>query len=95
MTELLPDEVTSTTVGLAAKKVLHEREFQRQRWSTDHDKQHSTSDWVSILAVYLGKAAISSEPYCATNDSKSKELFKKRLIQLSAICIAAIESMDS
>jgi hypothetical protein len=67
--------------------VLRERDYQRGRWGTDHDTLHSKFEWVSIMVTWLGKAASSA----IGGDSNG---FRKRMVQVSAISLAAIESVD-
>lgn len=71
--------------------VLHERERQRELWGEDesHDASHTPQDWITILTYYLGRAAYNAPPY-----RLQREEFKKRLVQISAICLAALEAME-
>jgi hypothetical protein len=72
--------------------VLEEREYQRNRWGTPHDQQHSRADWLTILTVYSGKIAENVTPYAASDDKESLRGFRKRLTQMAAICLAALEA---
>ena len=67
--------------------VLKERDYQRGRWSVEHDVLHSHCEWVSILVTWLGKAASSA----IGGDAST---FRKRLVQVAAISMAAIEAID-
>ena len=78
----------------AVDAVLEERVYQKGRWTPEHDKKHSTQDWASIMAVYTGKVASSTYPYDYVDSEQGKETFKKRVTQLAAICLAALEMVD-
>ena len=76
----------------ALSDLIDERKYQEERWSTDHDKGHTREDWLCLLTVYLGKAALECEPYehVATNN----HAFKRRVQQLGAVCLAALEALE-
>jgi hypothetical protein len=78
----------------ALDDIVRERDYQLQRWSTDHDEQHTANSWLTILTVYLGKAAQCVYPYTYADDTPSKAQFKKRITQLGAICAAILEVFD-
>lgn len=77
--------------ALALELVAHEREYQRTRWTTAHDAHHTPIEWLAILTVWIGKAAMASPIYQAPGNSRQE--FIKRLAQVAAICTAAIEAM--
>lgn len=84
----------STRKRQAIDEILKEREYQMGRWDTEHDKKHSKEEWLTILVVWIGKAAHYVFPYAAVADRESKVGFRKRLIQVAAICLAALEAME-
>lgn len=71
----------------AFELVLQERKYQRGRWSEKHDAALSLQDWLTILTYYQGRAAYSTIP-----NQENKAEFRKRVIQLAAVCLAALES---
>ena len=74
--------------------VLTERDYQRQRWTDEHDKKHTPTEWFAILTVYMGKLASETSPY--KNDTPQSNIaFLKRLTQLTAIGLAAQEALLS
>jgi len=88
-------EPESTQMRAAIHEIVHERNYQMARWDTDHDKAHTMQDWAVILTVYLGKASSHAPPYTDQKDPKKDiQAFRKRLVQLAAICVAAIEALD-
>lgn len=91
-------ERASAKVREVFNEILTEREYQKQRWGAEHDAKHTEQDWLSILTVWLGKAASTTHPYAfldaQLNVKKDKEAFRKRLIQIAAISLAAIEALD-
>jgi hypothetical protein len=78
----------------ALEAILNEREYQKSRWTQEHDKKHAKEEWMTILTVWLGKLASCVYPYASANDHEAKAGFKKRLIQIAAICLAAIEAVE-
>jgi hypothetical protein len=73
----------------ALNRVLEERDHQIKRWTPEHDRRHTTQDWSTILTSYNGKVASTTSLYL-----DDKEAFKKRVTQLAAICLAALEAVD-
>ena len=67
--------------------VLDERDHQRNRWSPEQDVLHSHFEWITVLSGWLGKAAT-----CAIGGDAAG--LRKRLVQVTAIGLAAIEAID-
>lgn len=63
------------------------RQQEAEGWSLEHDDQHSVNGWVTLLTRYLGYAAHEAE-------QMDGDGYRKRLIQVAAITVAAIESYD-
>lgn len=78
----------------ALASIIVERDRQRDQWSPEHDKKHDVSDWVTILAVYLGKLGYETRLYQGKGGFV-KEKATKRLVQISAIALAAVEALSS
>ena len=80
------------------EEILQEREYQEKRWGVEHDAKHTFQDWLVILTVWLGKLASTVHPYAfldkQPNPSQDRKDYRKRLIQVAAICLAAVEAMD-
>lgn len=101
---VLPDEETNRDVETdrrqlasfrqraSLEEVIKEREYQSSRWGAPHDKQHSEEDWITILTVWLGKTASELPSYRLHNDPEGRKAFRKRLVQLTAIGLAALEA---
>jgi hypothetical protein len=68
--------------------VAEELKYQKQKWGTDHDKQHSPEDWLTILTIWLGKLG-QETPMFAGDDWHELPKFLKRLDQIAAIAISA------
>jgi len=67
-----------------------ERDYQDREWGgPEHDDTKSPRDWVSYIVAYLGKAMGRGTSW-ATNLTAVRH----RFIQVAALCVAAIESMD-
>ena len=69
--------------------MLKERDYQTKKWSLEYDKEHTLQDWSTILTSYNGKVAATTEIY--RDDRKA---FRKRVTQLAAICLAALEATN-
>lgn len=66
-------------------EVKAERERQIQLWGKDHDNSHTINDWVSIIAMYAGKAIA----FKLTSEDR-----RYLMIQVAAIAVAAVEACD-
>jgi hypothetical protein len=77
---------------LALDAILLERDYQRGRWSNDHDRTHTPADWFTILTVWVGKLALETPLFQGGVFDKKK--FMKRLAQLGAITAAAYEALS-
>lgn len=71
-------------------EILSERAYQIQRWDA-HDRDKDPKDWMSLVVVYAGKAAQELPLYQGPNFSKKR--FRKCLVKLAAVCMAAIEAL--
>lgn len=87
MPEPMSEEKTMRIAQKVVDDVLNERGYQRGRWSVEHDVLHSQCEWVTILSTWVGKAA-------SVALGGDKSALRKRLVQVAAICMAAIESLD-
>ena len=79
-------------------EILQERSYQEKRWGIEHDTKHTAQDWLVILTVWLGKAASNVHPYAfldkQPNPEQDRKGYRKRLVQVAAICLAAIEALE-
>lgn len=70
------------------QEVKNERIEQDKKWGgPEHDDKHSTGDFVELILDYTTSVTYMS---IAKNDG----LKRKRLIQVAALAVAAIESID-
>ena len=69
------------------KEVMDERHAQRKRWGAAHDRRHSWWDWKGMLQLRLNKVG-------PTHTGAQAKERRRALIELSAMCIAAIESNE-
>jgi hypothetical protein len=84
-------EASQANQRLALEAILNEREYQRGRWGTQHDRKHTPSDWYVILSVWMGKLAQETPLFQGAFDVRK---FLKRLAQLGAISAAAYEALS-
>ena len=75
------------------KDIEKEREYQRKRWGDDFDDQHNTPfHWATYIANYSTRW-----PWLIDDPSEFASVlveFRKRMIQVAALAIAAVESVD-
>lgn len=72
-------------------QVSQEREYQRRRWTDEADRRRTPAEWIAVLSIFLGKAAMETPLYQAKLSTTS---FKKRIVQIAAICMAILEAID-
>ena len=87
MPEPMSEERTERISQRVVDDVLQERSYQRGRWSIETDVLHSDCEWITILSTWLGKAASVAR-------GGDRPTLRKRLVQIAAICMAAIEALD-
>ncbi len=79
---------------MATAQVLIELEDERERqkstlgYDDEHDSSHSVLEWGGILALYTGRAIHEGER------NKDVSLYRLRLLQVAAVAVAAVESLD-
>ena len=68
--------------------VLIERDRQDQKWGGEtHDDHHGPEDWHRYIVRYAGWAAQMA-------DMGSLYKYRRRMVQVSALALAAVESVD-
>jgi hypothetical protein len=73
--------------------ILEERDHQRRRWTMD--KERTLQDWACILGTWTGKVhSTTYNPTGADTSPEARQAFKKRVTQLGAICLAALEAIE-
>lgn len=79
--------------GFICKEVLEERKRQDIKWG---EQNHAPMEWVPILGEEFGevsKAALE-EYFNHNNKSGDFKEYRKELIQVAAVAIQMIESLD-
>lgn len=67
-------------------EIINERAAQDKKWGgPDHDKFHSSHDWISFIVKHLGAAVMY--PWSALT-------FRKQMVRVAALAVAAIEWCD-
>lgn len=67
------------------RDVAAERFKQLQKWSPEHDVEHTPSDWVNLRADYEGRA-LDPEPDATT--------IRDSLVKVAALALAQVEAFD-
>lgn len=74
--------------GQILQEVFNERTRQKQKGTSRFDPMHTPLDWYSILIDYVGWYRRMA---CMGNREKAR----RRLIQVAALAVAAVEAMDN
>lgn len=75
-------------ISQALLDVAAERQRQDLKWGgPDHDDMHSTADFVQLIRDYAGWARTMA-------GMGSVEKTRRRLVQVAALAVAAVESLD-
>lgn len=70
------------------EEVQAERERQDEQWGgPDHDDEHSAEKWCDLVYEYLSRA-------WQTRHLQPSDGYRKRMVQVAALAVAAIESHD-
>lgn len=78
----------SRYVGLVLQDVAGERKRQDGKWGgANHDDHHSVADFVQLICDYSGWARVMS-------GMGSADKARRRLVQVAALAVASIESID-
>lgn len=87
---LLPEEAWNERLArrLLVAEVLSEMERQDKKYGVAHDGKNHPNDWIAVLAGRLGRV------FDASNDAIGTATFRRRLIQLAAVALAAVRAMD-
>lgn len=87
---LLPEEVWNERLSrrLLVAEVLSEMERQDKKYGPAHDNKNHPNDWIAVLSGRLGRV------FDASNDAIGTSTFRRRLIQLAAVALAAVRAMD-
>ena len=67
------------------REVIEELRYQDKKWGEEFDRLNTPNDWVAYLAAYVGKAV--TLPW-------NRAEFRKRIIQVAALCFAILERED-
>lgn len=78
---------TQTTLVLADIGSERSRQQAAKNWTLDHDDAHTVNDWIALLTRWQGRAMEA-----ATGGDVAA--YRQRLVQVGAITVAAIESLD-
>lgn len=70
------------------EQIRQERDRQDQKWGGPiHDDEHVTADFVQLIEDYAGWARVMA-------GMNSPDKARKRLVQVAALAVAAVESID-
>ena len=74
-------------MALILDEVRNERYLQDEEWGQSIDDQHTEWEWIALLTRHNG---------LAVNDGLEKNVgrFRKQMIRVAALSIAAVESFD-
>lgn len=68
------------------EEIAEERRRQDAKWGgIQHDENHSANDWIAYIAKHAGAAADGEDP----------GRFRKQMIRVAALAVAAVQAHDS
>lgn len=71
------------------EEIAAERHRQDAKWGgPDHDDSHGWHEWIDYIIEHADKA------YSTNNDDESYANARRRYIEVAALAVAAVESMD-
>ncbi len=77
-----------TTKAVIIEEILVERTRQDEKWGgAEHDDNHNPEDWCNYIIAY---ATWSKQ----MADYNSFDKYRRRMIQVAALAVAACESLD-
>jgi hypothetical protein len=74
-----------STKSTITTEIIAERAKQEQMWGNENDDAHSEEAWSAIITHELGQA-------CFHEDNSAT--FRKQMIKVAAVAVAAIEAID-
>jgi hypothetical protein len=72
--------------AILLSQILTERNRQRDRWGDAHDRGHTGAEWIALLTERIGKVAAAEMSH-----GGGPRDYERRLIQLAAVAMAALE----
>lgn len=73
------------SMKLIFDEIVEERWKQNGKWGgADHDDTHNANDWQRYIRSHAA----------ALTDTQSAREYRKELIQIAALAVAAVESLD-
>jgi len=65
-------------------EIKKEREYQNQKWGNDFDNRNNANDWSAYITRYNGNASFAETP----------QEWRKQMLKVATLAVAAIESYD-
>ena len=82
----LPDISERKHLASVLTEVFHERRKQDLKWGgPEHDNEHNSHDWIAYIMRHAGRAVVW--PW-------NKATFRKQMIRVAALAVAAVEWCD-
>jgi hypothetical protein len=78
-----------SAISLILHEIFQERQRQDEQWGgPEHDDQHIDDDWIALLRRRIDRADVD------LNVNGDHDSYRKRLIQVAALAVAATEAYD-
>lgn len=85
----------SKEMGMILAQIIEERRSQDRQWGgADHDDGHDRSDWPKFIAEHNDRAIKMARKIGTTHANGAADEYRKQLIEIAALAVAAIESHD-
>lgn len=82
------DHIADANKMVAISDLIAERQRQNEKWGgPHHDDQHQPGFWTQLIQDYAGWARVMA-------GMDSPEKYRKRMVQVAALAVAAIEVLD-
>lgn len=80
------------SIATVVDEVVLERRKQDAQWGgARHDDSHSMWDWLGLIKTFIFKA---DKAYSRYDGVEASSQVRRRLIQVAALCVAAVEAID-
>ena len=85
----VPERFIMATLEVT-QEITKEVQRQEELWGTEFDSLNTPNDWTAYICYYVAKGA-----YDGRNREYSTENFRKCLVKAAAMCVAAVNIIDT
>lgn len=90
----MPEPTATERRAKIIDDIAWERTRQDERWGGPaHDDEHAPFDWLTYIDTYVTKVVVD-DGVIAEGGLVDPEQYRRRLVQIAALAVAALESLD-